>query len=216
MLTLHSMQNNCNMYLTGNLLQADKLQDSSLKNLLAEQSRLKRAIKAEKENKGILTPWSPRLLSATESAHSAMQSGVQQQTGNLSEESSHPSTQSEELSQSSAVLSEESVHLAGQSEESGHLAGQSEESAYLAGQSEESVHLGGQPEESGHLAGQSEVSLREIEEKLREIVVAMEDKRIRGCRPYDLLAMSLEQLCEEKAEMQVLLLGKPFIGIAAR
>ena len=170
------MQNNCKIYLTGNLLQADKLQDSSLKNLLAEQSRLKRAIKAEKENKGVLTPWSPRLLSATESAHSAMQSGVQQQTGNLSEESSHPSTQSEELSQSSAVLSEESVHL----------------------------------------AGQSEVSLREIEEKLREIVVAMEDKRIRGCRPYDLLAMSLEQLCEEKAEMQVLLLGKPFIGIAAR
>ena len=98
------MQNNCKIYLTGNLLQADKLQDSSLKNLLAEQSRLKRAIKAEKENKGILTPWSPRLLPTTESAHSAMQSGVQQQTGNLSEESSHPSTQSEELSQSSAVL----------------------------------------------------------------------------------------------------------------
>ena len=206
MLTLHSMQNNCNMYLTGNLLQADKLQDSSLKNLLAEQSRLKRAIKAEKENKGVLTPWSPRLLSATESAHSAMQSGVQQQTGNQTEESSHPSTQSEELSQSSAVLSEESAHLAGQSEENAHL----------AGQSEESVPLGGHPEESGHLAGQSEVSLREIEEKLREIVVAMEDKRIRGCRPYDLLAMSLEQLCEEKAEMQVLLLGKPFIGIAVR
>ena len=28
------MQNNCKIYLTGNLLQADKLQDSSLKNLL--------------------------------------------------------------------------------------------------------------------------------------------------------------------------------------
>ena len=50
--------------------------------------------------------------------------------------------------------------------------------------------------------------LREIEEKLREIVVEMEGSRRRQGRPYDLLLMSMEQLCQEKAEMQTLLLGR--------
>ncbi len=108
------------------MLQADRQQDSSLKALLAEQSRLKRAIKAEKENASV-----PR------------------------------------------------------SSSSGLLPG--------AGR--------------GRLGPPAD-SLREIEEKLREIELQMEGSRRRLGRPYDLLLMSMEQICEEKAEMQTLLLGR--------
>jgi hypothetical protein len=106
------------------LLQADRQQDSGLKALLAEQSRLKRAIKAEKENASV-----PR-----------------------------------------------------------------------------SSGLPGAP--GRDRLGPPADSLREIEEKLREIELQMEGSRRRQGRPYDLLLMSMEQICEEKAEMQTLLLGR--------
>ncbi len=104
-------------------MQADRQQDSSLKALLAEQSRLKRAIKAEKENASV-----PR--------------------------------------------------------------------------------SSGLPGASRGRLGPPADSLREIEEKLREIELQMEGSRRRQGRPYDLLLMSMEQICEEKAEMQTLLLGR--------
>jgi hypothetical protein len=112
------------------MLQADRQQDSGLKTLLAEQARLKRAIKAEKEN---------TVMAATPAA--------------------------------STVRSRH------------HLAATSSATTVTGG-------------------------LREIEEKLEEIVLQMEGNRSRQGRPYDLLLMTMEQICEEKAEMQALLLGE--------
>jgi hypothetical protein len=164
------------------ILQADKLQDSELKTLLAEQSRLKRAIKAEKENKASSGPLLRLPLTAYEI-------GDQKQPEDSHiDENDGPQTENQ---QSSANQSQTSTSSADQSEP-------------------------GRPncaDQSGE-EERREVCLRDMEEKLREIMLTMEVKRSQEGRPYDLLAMSLEQLCQEKAELQVLLIGEyPFTGI---
>jgi hypothetical protein len=132
-----------------------------LKTLLAEQSRLKRDIKAEKENKAASGPLLRLPITASEPEDPK------------------------------------------QSEETHSAASQSKESPDSADQS---APL--QPESADQSGEERQVCLRDVEEKLREIMLTMEVKRSQQGRPYDLLAMSLEQLCQEKAELQVLLIGK--------
>lgn len=157
--------------------QADKLQDSSLKALLAEQARLKRDIKSEKENRAL-------------ASHSSLPSLLLR-----------PLTLAEPLARPPqlVVASTEDV----QSEQAYNVVSQSEGSVKNTNQSDNCAF---QSEKSSRSGVQSEASLLEIESRLREIVLTMEVKRQEQGRPYDLLSMSLEQLCEEKAELQILLL----------